>query len=149
MAIELHHGDLPDNLDFGSSVAIDTETMGLDPNRDRLCLAQLSAGDGNAHLVKIAIRDLFDGVVSAVMAGAAKPERPIFDMAVEVGGAGAAETLHVGDHPLYDVHGARNAGLHAVWVNRNGDQWPEDYDLPHAEVQHVGELGALLSETCS
>lgn len=54
MAIELHHGDLPDNLDLGSIVAIDTETMGLDPNRDRLCLIQLSSGDGNAHLVKFA-----------------------------------------------------------------------------------------------
>ena len=52
MAIELHHGDLPDNLSFGDLVAIDTETMGLDPHRDRLCVAQLSAGDGNAHLVK-------------------------------------------------------------------------------------------------
>ena len=51
-AIELYHGDLPDGLNLGSSVAIDTETMGLNPNRDRLCLAQLSSGDGNAHLVK-------------------------------------------------------------------------------------------------
>lgn len=115
--------------------------------RERFVL--IAVTNGNANLEKIGIRDLFDGVVSAVMAGAAKPERPIFDMAVEVGGASAAETLHVGDHPLYDVHGARNAGLHAVWVNRNGDQWPEDYDLPHAEVQHVGELGALLGETGS
>ena len=47
MSIELHQGDLPDGLDFGDSVAIDTETMGLDPNRDRLCLVQLSAGDGD------------------------------------------------------------------------------------------------------
>ena len=52
MAIELYHGDLPDGLDLGNSVAIDTETMGLNPHRDRLCLAQLSSGDGNAHLVK-------------------------------------------------------------------------------------------------
>ncbi len=52
MAIELHHGDLPDGLDLGPVVAIDTETMGLNPNRDRLCVAQLSSGDGNAHLVK-------------------------------------------------------------------------------------------------
>ena len=54
MAIELYHGDLPADLDLGGMVAIDTETMGLDPNRDRLCLAQLSSGDGNAHLVKFA-----------------------------------------------------------------------------------------------
>ena len=52
MSIELYDGDLPDGLDLGRSVAIDTETMGLKPNRDRLCLAQLSSGDGNAHLVR-------------------------------------------------------------------------------------------------
>jgi ribonuclease D len=54
MTIYLHRNDLPDGLDLGPSVAIDTETMGLDPRRDRLCLVQLSAGDGNAHLVQIA-----------------------------------------------------------------------------------------------
>ncbi len=52
MAITLHKGDLPSNIDFGASVAVDTETMGLNPARDRLCLVQLSAGDGNAHLVQ-------------------------------------------------------------------------------------------------
>jgi len=51
MAITLHRGDLPADLSFGPVVAIDTETMGLNPHRDRLCLVQLSAGDGNAHLV--------------------------------------------------------------------------------------------------
>ena len=54
MTITLHRGDLPDGLDLGPVVAIDTETMGLVPRRDRLCLVQLSAGDGNAHLVQIA-----------------------------------------------------------------------------------------------
>ncbi len=54
MTITLHKGDLPKGLSFGSSVAIDTETMGLNPARDRLCLIQLSAGDGNAHLVQFA-----------------------------------------------------------------------------------------------
>lgn len=54
MAITLHLGDLPDGLDLGPVVAIDTETMGLLPHRDRLCLVQLSSGDGNAHLVQIA-----------------------------------------------------------------------------------------------
>jgi ribonuclease D len=50
--IHLHHGDLPAGLDLGKVVAIDTETMGLKPHRDQLCLAQLSAGDGEAHLVQ-------------------------------------------------------------------------------------------------
>jgi ribonuclease D len=49
----LHKHDLPDGITFGPAVAIDTETMGLDPRRDRLCLVQLSSGDGTAHLVQI------------------------------------------------------------------------------------------------
>ena len=53
MTITLHRGDLPADLSFGPVVAVDTETMGLNPHRDRLCLVQLSAGDGNAHLVQI------------------------------------------------------------------------------------------------
>ncbi|MCH9764485.1 MAG: ribonuclease H-like domain-containing protein [Alphaproteobacteria bacterium] len=52
--ITVHTGDLPDGLSFGASVAVDTETLGLNPHRDRLCLVQLSAGDGTAHLVQIA-----------------------------------------------------------------------------------------------
>ncbi len=54
MTIHLHHGDLPGGLTLGPVVAVDTETMGLDPRRDRLCLIQLSSGDGDAHLVQIA-----------------------------------------------------------------------------------------------
>jgi len=52
--IHHYHGDLPDGLGFGASVAVDTETMGLNLQRDRLCLVQLSAGDGTAHLVQLA-----------------------------------------------------------------------------------------------
>ena len=52
--ITLHRGDLPDGLDLGSTIAIDCETMGLNPHRDRLCLVQLSSGDGTAHLVQVA-----------------------------------------------------------------------------------------------
>lgn len=49
----LYKNDLPDDLDMGPIVAIDCETMGLNPHRDRLCLVQMSGGDGNAHLVQI------------------------------------------------------------------------------------------------
>jgi len=54
MTNHLYHGDLPDGLDLGPEVAIDCETMGLNPHRDRLCVVQLSGGDGNAHIVQIA-----------------------------------------------------------------------------------------------
>jgi len=53
-SFKLHKGDLPSSVTFMGSVAIDTETLGLKPHRDRLCLVQLSAGDGVAHLVQVA-----------------------------------------------------------------------------------------------
>lgn len=54
MTATVHLNDLPPDVGFGSAVAIDTETLGLNPHRDRLCVVQLSAGDGNAHLVQFA-----------------------------------------------------------------------------------------------
>ena len=55
MTNNLYQNDLPDDLDLGPIVAIDCETMGLNPHRDRLCLVQMSGGDGHAHLVQVAI----------------------------------------------------------------------------------------------
>ena len=60
ITIHLHRNDLPPDLDLGTVIAVDTETMGLNPHRDRLCLVQLSAGDGTAHLVQI-IPERFGG----------------------------------------------------------------------------------------
>ena len=54
MTIRFHKGDLPDGTGYGDAVAIDTETLGLQPHRDRLCVVQLSSGDGNADVVQIA-----------------------------------------------------------------------------------------------
>jgi ribonuclease D len=54
MSIRFHKGDLPDDADFGDCVAVDTETLGLVPHRDRLCVVQLSRGDGSADVVQIA-----------------------------------------------------------------------------------------------
>jgi ribonuclease D len=54
MTIRLHNGDLPAHVAFGAAVAIDTETLGLDVRRDRLCVVQLSGGDGSAEIVQIA-----------------------------------------------------------------------------------------------
>ena len=55
MTNHLYQGDLPDDLDLGDTVAVDCETMGLNPHRDRLCLVQLSGGDGDAHMVQVAV----------------------------------------------------------------------------------------------
>jgi ribonuclease D len=67
MTIHLHKGDLPADVNFGNIVAIDTETMGLLPVRDRLCLVQLSAGDGDAHLVQLKKDEFHAPVLSALM----------------------------------------------------------------------------------
>ncbi len=104
----------------------------------------IAVTNGNADLDMIGIRDLFDDVVSASMAGAAKPAREIFDVAVKTGGAQIHETLHVGDHPEADVVGASRAGLKSVWVNRNGDDWPGHLQRPDGIVKDIGELLALL-----
>ena len=58
--IYLHHNDLPVDVNFSQTVAIDTEAMGLNPHRDRLCLVQLSAGDGDCHLVKFDVQRKID-----------------------------------------------------------------------------------------
>jgi ribonuclease D len=67
MSIHLHKGDLPTGLTWGDAVAVDTETMGLNPGRDRLCLVQLSAGDGVCHLVQIAPRQTEAPVLTALL----------------------------------------------------------------------------------
>ncbi len=104
----------------------------------------IAVTNGNARLEKIGIDDLFDDFVSAAMAGAAKPARTIFDAAVRAGGAQPHETLHVGDHPEYDVDGARAAGLKTVWVNRNGHEWPSELPQPDETVADLGELDQLM-----
>ena len=100
--------------------------------------------NGNAKLDRIGIADLFDDFVSAATAGAAKPARHIFDVAVEAGGADRHETLHVGDHPEADVNGARAAGLKTVWMNRLGHDWPEQFEQPDGIVADLSELDRLL-----
>ena len=65
---------------------------------------------------------------------------------MQLGGATAEQTLHVGDHPEYDVHGARQAGLQTAWVNRGAEAWPADFERPDIEVSHVGELVRWLGE---
>ena len=58
MTYFLHQNDIPSDIKFGSVIAIDTETMGLNLQRDRLCLVQLSSGDGNAHLIQVTTENL-------------------------------------------------------------------------------------------
>lgn len=110
--------------------------------RDRYKL--IAVTNGNANLNTIGIAHLFDDIVTAARAGAAKPARQVFELAVKVGGASREQTLHVGDHPEYDIDGARNAGLRTAWVNRCASTWPEQLAVPDIEVTHIGELPERL-----
>ncbi len=101
--------------------------------------------NGNANLEKIGIHDLFDDFVSASTAGAAKPDRRIFDAAVSAGGATGPQTVHVGDHPEIDVQGARDAGLKTVWINRDGEDWPDGLEAPDGVVSDLRELDRILA----
>jgi putative hydrolase of the HAD superfamily len=95
-----------------------------------------SLTNGNADLERIGIRAHFDHHVCARDAGAAKPDQRIFLAAAERLGVPPAEILHVGDDPLLDVVGARDAGLRTAWLNRRNQPWPDrlgsppDLDLP-------------------
>ena len=65
--VHVHHGDIPADIDFGNKVAVDTETQGLNLQRDRLCVVQLSAGDGVCHLVQLAADDYAAPHLKALM----------------------------------------------------------------------------------
>lgn len=104
----------------------------------------LAVTNGNANLDIIGISELFDDVISAANAGAAKPAREIFAAAVSAGGAAANQTLHVGDHPEHDVQGALDAGLKAVWINRHGSAWPKNLQQPDGVIRDVGQLFSIL-----
>jgi len=106
----------------------------------------IAVTNGNANLETIGIRHLFDDVITAATAGAAKPALQVFELAVRAGGASKADTLHIGDQPLHDVEGARVAGLRTAWVNRNGAVWPDEYPLPDVEIVHVGEILTILGD---
>jgi putative hydrolase of the HAD superfamily len=104
----------------------------------------IAVTNGNASLQRIGIRHLFHDVVTAVDAGAAKPDMPIFEEAVRRAGVDKGHILHVGDHPENDVEGARSAGLRSAWMNRNGNSWPEQLQQPDAIVSNMTELHDLL-----
>ena len=72
--ITLHRGDLPSGLTFPNGVAVDSETLGLKPHRDRLCLLQLSSGDGSAHLVQFDGRSYDAPNLKRLLADAATPK---------------------------------------------------------------------------
>jgi putative hydrolase of the HAD superfamily len=109
--------------------------------RLRLGYRLFAVSNGNADLHRCGIGGLFEGHVTAIAAGAAKPDARIFAALVRMAGVSAAEITHVGDDPLADVVGARQAGMQAVWLNRGGARdWPAWLAPPARTISTLAEI---------
>ena len=100
--------------------------------------------NGNADIRRTTLAPHFTLGVSAGEAGAAKPDRRIFDHRFARAGVTAADVVHVGDDPVTDVEGGRIAGCRTVWINRKGARWPSQLAPPDAQVTDLDGLLALL-----
>jgi putative hydrolase of the HAD superfamily len=106
--------------------------------RSRYRLFALS--NGNADLQRCGIADLFSGHVTASAAGAAKPDSRIFAHLLEMAGVEAHQVMHIGDDPLADVVGAAQAGMQAVWLNRDAREWPKALAAPPRTISTLAEI---------
>jgi putative hydrolase of the HAD superfamily len=96
--------------------------------------------NGNADLERCGIGDLFDGHVTAIAAGAAKPDPRIFQHLLESAGVEARQVVHIGAAPPAGGHGARAAGMQAVWLNRDARPWPAELPPPPRTISTLAEL---------
>jgi HAD superfamily hydrolase (TIGR01509 family) len=106
--------------------------------RSRYRLFALS--NGNADLHRCGIGDLFCGHVTASAAGAAKPDARIYAALLAMAGVEAHQVLHIGDDPLADVVGAMQAGMQAVWLNRDAREWPRALAAPPRTISTLAEI---------
>jgi HAD superfamily hydrolase (TIGR01549 family) len=106
--------------------------------RSRYRLFALS--NGNADLQRCGIADLFAGHVTASAAGAAKPDARIFASLADAAGVDAHRVLHIGDDPWADVSGAMQAGMQAVWLNRDAREWPKELAAPPRTISTLAEI---------
>ncbi len=100
--------------------------------------------NGNADVEAIGIAGYFSDVFSAAELGAAKPDRIVFEAVCQRTGYAAPAVLHAGDDPWHDVAAARQAGMPAVWINRDGRPWPDELDEPACLVSGLAELADMI-----
>lgn len=112
------------------------------PALDRLAgrYRMFAVSNGNANLKMCGIGEYFEGHVTAIAAGAAKPDARIFAELVRLAGVSAGNVLHVGDDPWADVVGAARAGMQTIWLNRTGREWPAQYLPPTRTVVSLVEI---------
>ena len=110
----------------------------LERLRTRYRLFALS--NGNADLQRCGLGAFFHGHVSAIAAGAAKPDARIFAALRDMAGVPAEHILHVGDDPITDVVGARQAGMQTAWLNRDARSWPIALAPPARTISTLAEI---------
>jgi HAD superfamily hydrolase (TIGR01509 family) len=96
--------------------------------------------NGNADLKRCGISHWFEGHVTAISAGAPKPDARIFKSLIDMAGVDARQVLHIGDDPQLDVVGAMQAGLQAAWLNRDAKSWPTDLPGPPRTILSLVEI---------
>jgi ribonuclease D len=150
MTIRLHRGDLPDLSAYKGAVAIDTETMGLDPDRDRLCVVQLSPGDGSADVVQIAAGQTHAPNIERLLADRSMLKLfhfARFDLGV------LAKTFGIMAEPVYctkvasrlartytDKHGLKDLTRELLGIDLSKQQQSSDWgadDLSDAQVSYA------------
>ena len=110
--------------------------------RRRFRLGAIS--NGNASVEHVGLGDYFEHAVSAGEVMAAKPDPLIFEQLARRFRVNPEQILYVGDHPEYDVAGSQDAGFQAVWINRDGLDWPGHLPRPLHEVNDLHQLETLL-----
>jgi putative hydrolase of the HAD superfamily len=104
----------------------------------------IAVSNGNAHVARVGLGRFFAHSLSASEFGVAKPDARIFHAAAERAGVSAFSVLHVGDDAALDVLGALDAGMQAVWVNREQRAWGHAQE-PHYTVQNLTQLAMLIA----
>ncbi len=134
--VHLHRHDLPEGLDLGPVVAVDTETMGLNPHRDRLCLVQLSAGDGVAHLVHLV----------PVALGGRGPDAP--NLAAMMGSPAVLKLMHFARFDVAVLQRALGVTVAPVKCTKIAAKLVRTFTNRHGLKDLVRELvGAEISKT--
>jgi HAD superfamily hydrolase (TIGR01549 family) len=103
-----------------------------------------AVSNGTADIFRTPLGSYFTFSMPAAEAGAAKPERRIFDHAVRKAGVDHSAVLHIGDDPVCDVAGALRAGLQAAWFNPSGHRWENGHDAPEWIFSSMEEIPEIL-----
>lgn len=96
--------------------------------------------NGNADLQRCGVSEWFEGHVTAINAGAAKPDARIFTRLRELAAVEPSQIMHIGDDPHADVVGATQAGMQAVWLNREAREWPMQFAPPLRTISTLAEI---------